>query len=147
VNDTSDKFCRSVALEKALAWAEGNNIGAEQVVAVAEKFRAFLAGEGAAPEPFKTKDERPVFRLPRSGDGYVYFRFQDSYILYRSHAANGALVESADRISALHDVDWEPATGSLRTRRGLWDADGYDEISAKAAALIILKYVKGVRFE
>jgi len=147
-NMTVEQAMNFVALDKAAGfWGPGAAQNPALVLETAEKFRAFLAGGYPKPEPVTVKDERPVFRLPRKGDGYVYFSFQDSYFLYRSHAANGALVQSADRMSALHDVDWEAATGSLRTRRGLRDANGYNEISAERAAHIIREYVKGVRFE
>jgi hypothetical protein len=144
----SEEFQRSEALDKALAfWGPGAAQNPALVLETAEKFRAFLAGDGAKPEPSKAKDERLAFRLPRRGDGYVYFRFGDSHILYRSLATSGSLVKSVARISTLYDVNWEPATGSLATRHGLRNADGYDEIGAEAAALVIRKHMTGVRFE
>jgi hypothetical protein len=149
VSDTSDKFNRSVALDKALGfWGPGAAQNPALVLETAEKFRAFLAGDDAKPQKYTiTVDERPAFRLPRSGDGYLYFRFRDSYILYRSHTGNGAFAKSVDRISAIHEVDWERATGSLTTRQGLREADGYEVVNPGEAASIIRKHMKGVRFE
>jgi hypothetical protein len=149
VSDTSDKFNRSVALDKALGfWGPGAAQNPALVLETAEKFRAFLAGDDAKPQKYTTTvDDRPVFRLPRSGDGYLYFRFKNSYILYRSHVGNGPLVKSADRLSTLNDVDWERATGSLTTRQGLREADGYEVIHPIEAERIIKDHIKGVRFE
>lgn len=142
--NTSDGYNREVALEKALLfWTENKPASDEQVMKTAEKFRAFLAGEGAKPEPFKA--ELPKFKLPRIGDGYVYYRFNGGeWILYRSDLAAGALAPSVTRISLRSQREWKPVHGELSTRQALRSTtDDYTCIPASRARELAEKYIKG----
>lgn len=148
---TNQTFTRSVALEKALKLYEDSPtvVSPDQVVAAAEKFRAFLSGDDAAPEPFRAEDKLPVFRLPRLWDGYVYFRFKDSSILYRSDRSYGFDAPgSVSRISPRYETEWRPARDSnVDTRAKLVGVDGYNEVSGSTAATVVAKNMTGVRFE
>lgn len=52
MSDQTDKWDRETALNKALKWAEigGDKLYEDELLAVAEKFRKFLTGEGTSPE-------------------------------------------------------------------------------------------------
>jgi len=147
MNDTSDKFNRSVALDKAMEFYKDQRVHRDTLIETAELFRVFLSGEGTKPEPFETRDTRPVFKLPTANDGYVYFRLLGFDVLYRSPHAIGSRVEATERINSRSQTSWHLATGSLATRQGLWDNPEYSMINAKTAAVILEKNIKGYRFE
>lgn len=140
MSNTNESFARSVALDRALGWAENNNIGADKILEVAEKFRAFLAGESV---------EELVFKLPRPSDQYLYFQYMDFPILYRANLnyMSDAL-GGVERISAGHQRDWRPTSERyLNTRQRLLDNPDYRRIAAYDAEQILREHVKGVRFE
>ena len=143
MSSTSAEFTRSVALEKALKLYENSPtvVSPDQVIQAAEKFRAFLAGEGTKPEPFKA--EAPKFELPHVGDGYVYYQFKGAeHILYRSDLATKALDPGVERISLRHQREWKTVHGERSTRQGLWSAiDDYTCIPASRARELVEKYI------
>jgi hypothetical protein len=147
MNNTSDALARSVALEKALQFHGAHSCSDDEVVTTADKFLSFLIGETAKPEPFKLEEKLPTFTLPKLWDGYDYFQFNDSYILYRA-AREGSedRIEGVDRINTRVQAKWYPNNTVLSRRRLILLGD-YHLIGPVTAAKIIKDNVRGVRFE
>lgn len=147
MSSIDDRYIRLQALERALKWTSKDWVGTpDDLMDLAENFRAFLAGEGAKPEPFNT-EVWPTLKLPVEHDGYLYWRHRDTHILYRSRTDDGARVQAVERLNAVTGKSWRPATGTLATRAGMWNADGYHVIGTAKAREIIQEHVKDVRFE
>ena len=146
MSDTNDAFDRSVALGKAIEVCQWRRVSdPEEIVKTAEKFRAFLVGE-TTKEP---ETELPLFTLPDVYDGYVYFQFETSAILYRSATLfSPGASGSVSRINPQVSSEWEPVRGELRSREALRVAEGYRRISALNAAEILKNSLRGVvRFQ
>jgi hypothetical protein len=142
MSSIDDRYIRLQALERAIKWTSKDWAGTpDDLMDLAEKFRVFLAGEKAE-EP---KVELPKFKLPRIGDGYVYYQFNGAdYILYRSDLSYGALAPSVERISLRHQREWRTVNGELSARQGLRAAtDDYTCIPASRARELVEKYIKG----
>lgn len=107
-----DKYARTVALDKALAfWGEGAAKEPALVLEVAEKFRAFLMGQ----PPAKVEKEHQ----PR----WVYFKYRRSnYIYYRSDIKIGPQEAGNVQRKGYRDLEWQaasPSSGNPMTRREL----------------------------
>lgn len=140
---SEDIYNRSVALDRAMQHWNGQTASTSAVLETAEKFRAFLAGEGLKPE-------LPAFKLPDFSDEFLYFRFGRSGILYRSDLNYGPTARGGvSRINTRAESKWKRLDlGSrLGTRSQLRDSEGYEEISSHVAAQVIQDNVKDVRFE
>lgn len=155
MSGNTESFTRSLALDRALQWAEkhgtrapGDYVSSDTIVVAAEKFRAFLAGEA---KETPTVPDLPVFVLPKIGDHYTYFKalFVPG-VLYRSDTRVHSMVPSAERIRVGlgRDDKWGPALSDrLRTRDQLRNHEEYQEITAPDARRLIKEKLKGVRFE
>lgn len=146
MSETNDAFARSIALEKALAFHsyESTDPSDSEVLATAERFHAFLTGENAPkPEPTKT-----TFKLPRIGDGFLYFRFGASPILYRADTSYGAMAGGVDRINTTYETAWKrlPVEHSKGTRHAIRMRSSVVEITPATAADVIRSNVEQVEF-
>jgi hypothetical protein len=157
MSDTSDRFTRPVALEKAMDFYKDQRVHRDTLVETAELFRAFLAGETQKPPGvYVPVDSRPVFTLPKPGDGYVYFRFESDdpgwNIYYRALTAYGSdALGGVDRLSQGAGSKWEPTSSrtmpSVNTRRKLMQDDDYHVVGAEEVARNLRQTVTGHRFE
>lgn len=160
---SSDSYTRSVALEKALQYHDGMALTSDDVVATAEKFRAFLAGEKpksligdtvkASLEQFsnavRTQAERPRF-----DDGYVYYQFAGRDILYRVPKSSRPTSDVEPQRLALDDfspeddtahprLTWDrPGPGNPKSRNALYQSLSYHRIGTAQAMAVYDKYVK-----
>lgn len=134
---------RQVALTKATELGIANNWGSESVALAAARFYEFLteAEKKAATVEPRTSE----FRLPGNRDGYTYFQFADSHILYRVRLSNPTLVE---RIASEFETGWSRCRNNLLgTFSGLVSAEGYQEVSTFKAARELWKNLQSkVRF-
>lgn len=147
---SSEDFVRSVALDRALQFhkTESANPLDTDVVATAEKFRSFLAGE----PPLKVvtvPDSRPLFKLPSIYDNYIYFRVDGSNILYRSDVSYGPSAPGGvQRLDCDHEIEWRDLRSTrVDTRQKLHATGNYTCVTFVEAAQVIKDNVKGVRFE
>lgn len=121
MSEFSDKYHRSVALEKAHSWAAITypRPSAERVLEVAEKFRAFLAGETAEEPESKASSYRP---------SWIYFKFRDSdSIYYRADINKGAHDREAVERKGYAGQTWTSnySSGNPKTRAELREREDY----------------------
>lgn len=150
MSNTNDAFTRSVALEKAMVLYKYKDsptvMSPDQIIQAAEKFRAFLSGQDAKPEPSKAKEV--TIRTPRENDGYVYFQFMNSTILYRAETSYGSMAGGVDRINLDSETRWQrlPVTHPSGTRYELWIRKSIRSLTAKEAAKVMKDHLRSVRF-
>src|ERR1051326_3451438 len=155
---SSDSYTRNVALEKALQYHDGMALTSDDVVATAEKFRAFLAGDKpqsligdtvkASLEQFG-KAVRAQADRPRFDDGYVYYQFagRDTLCLVPKSSRPTSDVEpqrlALDDFSPHPRLTWgRPGPGNPKSRNTLYQSLSYHRIGTAQAMAVYDKYVK-----
>lgn len=144
MSSTNEAFTRAMALEKAINFV-GREADSDEIIKVAEQFRAFMAGETAA-EP---KPELPLFVLPKDNDGYVYYEYVGTAgIFYRSSLLYGAEAGGVDRISTNYpNRNWARQNDQIGagTLRKLQKSDDYQLVPPYKVAGILRQYHEGTR--
>lgn len=134
---------RHVALTKAVELGLNNDWGSEAVVLAADRFYAFLSNteteEMQVPKPITVTIDRapalPIFHLPVAWDDFLYYRFNDSGILYRVHRFD----DRVWRLATEFDKEWELIDPSMPvgTYEKLYKNPDYSPISVSKAVFII----------
>lgn len=125
---------RHVALTKAVELGLNNDWGSESVVLAADRFYAFLSNTET--EEIETPEApKPIFHLPVAWDDFLYYRFNDSGILYRVHRFD----DRVWRLSTEFDKEWELIDPSMPvgTYEKLYKNPDYSPISVSKAVFII----------